>query len=385
MGGTALQDVRKLQGYSVNEVIRLLLGRAETLNIPVMSATSLKTKISRWENGHERVSEPYRRLFRDIYGRTNEELGFPPEVEDEETGELLARLAVARTLDGATVEIFRQQINNARHIDRRYGAITVLDQLRATIKQIESLLGYSTTRGHRELLAGILTEASALAGWEALDRNAIRQAWDHHERAKAAALEASSPTLYAHSCAQQAFILIDLGETAAAVGQLADARDCAERSTPALLRAWLAAAHGEGLAAAGERDHALRAFDTAAALLPTDPEDPNSPSSSSPEPTSTAGAATPSPASANATQSNASPTPYPAYPPPSSAPEPQCSWISPTPTPQPATETPPCTTPGKPNNSHPRSNPTANYAGSPPSSSHPGLPTPRETANKRQQ
>jgi len=161
MTATALQAVRKLQGYSANEVIRLLLRRAETLNIPVMSATSLKTKISRWENGHERVSEPYRRLFRDIYGRTNEELGFPPEPEDEETGELLARLTVVRTLDGATVEIFRQQINNARHIDRRYGAITVLDQLRATIKQVESLLGYSTTRGHRELLAGILTEASA--------------------------------------------------------------------------------------------------------------------------------------------------------------------------------------------------------------------------------
>lgn len=90
-------------------------------------------------------------------------------------------------------------------------------------------------------------------------------------------MEASSPTLYAHSSAQQAFILIDLGETAAAVDQLADARHHAESSTPALLRAWLAAAHGEGLAAAGVRDHALRAFDTAAALLPTDPEDPELP------------------------------------------------------------------------------------------------------------
>jgi tetratricopeptide (TPR) repeat protein len=44
-----------------------------------------------------------------------------------------------------------------------------------------------------------------------------------------------------------------------------------------LLRAWLAAAHGEGLAAAGRRDDALRAFDAAGGLLPSDPVDPSLP------------------------------------------------------------------------------------------------------------
>ena len=40
------------------------------------------------------------------------------------------------------------------------------------------------------------------------------------------------------------------------------------------MSAWLAAAHGETLAAAGNRDDALRAFDDAQALLPSDPVDP---------------------------------------------------------------------------------------------------------------
>ena len=40
------------------------------------------------------------------------------------------------------------------------------------------------------------------------------------------------------------------------------------------MSAWLAAAHGETLAAAGNRDGALRAFDDAQALLPADPVDP---------------------------------------------------------------------------------------------------------------
>src|SRR3954452_10779310 len=265
-GKTKLQEVRNELGYSAATVATLLTRRAHALQIPIMSPASLKTKLSRWENGHEAVGlSEYRRLFRDIYGRTNEELGFPAE-DDDEAEELLAHLSIARTVDTGTVELFRQQVEQARHVDRRFGGITVLDQLRSHIQQIQELLGFSTLRGQREALAGVLTEASSLAGWEALDPNAIRQAWDHHERAKAGAREAGSTVLLAHAIAQQAFILIDLGQFAQAVEQLAEARTLAKHEAPALLRAWLASAHGEGLAVAGQRDEALRAFDAADSL-----------------------------------------------------------------------------------------------------------------------
>jgi transcriptional regulator with XRE-family HTH domain len=274
MTATRLQAVRKQIGYSAAAVIDMMLKRADVLNLPVMTATSLKTKLSNWENGHESVSLPmYRRLFREIYGRTNDELGFPPDSEDDEADELRARLAVARAVDADTIELFRQQVDNARRVDHRFGGVTVLDQLRSHIKQIEGLLTNSTSYGRRQALASVLTDAATLAGWQALDRAAIRQAWDLHEKAKAAAREAGSPVLLAHATAQQAFILIDIGEFAAAAEQLADARALAEHTAPPLLRTWLAAAHGEGLAAVGQRDDSLRAFDAASALLPSDPVD----------------------------------------------------------------------------------------------------------------
>ena len=71
-------------------------------------------------------------------------------------------------------------------------------------------------------------------------------------------------------------MLIDLDETTttAAVDQLAHARSIANGAAAPLLRAWLAAAHGETLAAAGQANDAQRAFDTASSLLPTDPVDP---------------------------------------------------------------------------------------------------------------
>jgi tetratricopeptide (TPR) repeat protein len=271
---TSLQTVRRHLGYTAAQVIDLLARRAETLNLPIANRASLKTKLSRWENGKEQPSEIYRRLFREIYGRTNAELGFPDDPEeDPEAAELRTRLAVARTVDRETVDIFRRQVDHARHIDRRFGGLTQLDQLRTQLDHVHQLLTYRAGP-QRPALAGVLVEASTLAGWQALDRAALGQAWTHYERAKTAAREADSPALLAHATAEQAFVLLDLDETTAAVEQLAHARSIAHGTTASLLRAWLAAAHGETLAAAGHADDAQRAFDTANALLPVDPVDP---------------------------------------------------------------------------------------------------------------
>lgn len=275
MHATKLKAARSHLGYKAAEVITMLQQRARANRVDIMSETSLKTKLSRWENGHDAVSEEkYRRLFREIYGRTSEELGFPPEEHDEDADELRSRLAIARTVDAGAVDAFRRQVENARHIDRRYGGVTALEQLRKHIDQVETMLSHSIIAGHRAALAGVLTEASTLAGWQSLDRNAAGQAWSHYERAKTAARESGSVGLLAHATAEQAFVLIDIGETALAAEQLDGARALADHATSPLLRAWLAAAHGEGLAALGQRDEALRAFDDADSLLPVEAADP---------------------------------------------------------------------------------------------------------------
>lgn len=271
---TSLQAVRRQLDYTGAQVIDLLARRADALNLPIANKASLKTKLSRWENGKEQPSQIYRRLFREVYGRTNAELGFPDEPEeDPEAAELRSRLAMARSVDLETVVVFRHQVDHARHIDRRFGALTQLDTLRTQIDQVQQLLAYRAGP-QRPALARALVEASTLAGWQALDRAALGQAWTHYERAKTAARETESPALLAHATAEQAFVLIDLDETTAAVDQLAYARTITNGGTTPLLGAWLAAAHGETLAAVGHADHARRAFDTASGLLPADPIDP---------------------------------------------------------------------------------------------------------------
>jgi hypothetical protein len=275
---TKLQATRKQLGYSATDTIALLTSRAKKHGIPIMSVLSLKTKLSRWENGHEGVGLPeYRRLFREIYGRTNTELGFPPENVDAEAEELRARLAAARTTDAATVEAFRQQVEHTRRIDRQFGGLTQLDQLRHQMDQVTELLEYSVGGAHRAELAAVLADAGALAGWQALDRNAHDQAWHHYERATLAAHEAGSIPELAHAVAGKAFVLIDLGETDLAAQHAEYARELAGPAQPPLLRTWLAAAHGETLAAAAAGPAARRAFDTADQLLPAEPHNPAMP------------------------------------------------------------------------------------------------------------
>jgi tetratricopeptide (TPR) repeat protein len=219
------------------------------------------------------------RLLEHIFGMTVAELLAAPGRTDQQdlATELRQRLGASGRIDDAVIGLLREQLNALRRVDRQLGAIVAYDEVTAKAAQIAVLHSHSLSSGTRVKLAALLAELSTLAGWEALDRSAVTQAWEHHEHAKRAAHEANSSILLAHSLAQQAVVLTDVGECHAAIEQLAEARRVARRSAPALLRSWLAAAYGEGLAAAGRRNDALRAFDVAHALLPSDQVDPELP------------------------------------------------------------------------------------------------------------
>lgn len=159
------------------------------------------------------------------------------------------------------------QIETTRRLDRRFGAATLIEPLRLHIDHVETLFTHTTTGATVRALAAVLTEAHALATWQVLDLGRLTDAWHHSRRACDTARVAESPAMLAHALAEQTVILAEAGHTAESA-ELADhARGTGALSSP-LLRSWLAAAHGEALAAHGHRDACLRAFDDAAQLLP---------------------------------------------------------------------------------------------------------------------
>jgi hypothetical protein len=194
--------------------------------------------------------------------------------DDEDPATELRRLLhAARRIDRSTITLLHQQLDAIRRLDRQLGAVVVRDELNAKIRQVQRLTAYSLAPGTREPLAGLLSEMHTLAGWQALDLGDVTRSWQHYEHSRSAAAQSNSIPHESHAAAEQAFVLIDGGATGDAVDLLDNARRRADTAASLVLQAWLAAAHGEALAAHGDQTASLHAYERAAELLPKDPID----------------------------------------------------------------------------------------------------------------
>lgn len=217
-----------------------------------------------------RVRPATARLLERIFGTSIDKLLSSPlrQVDDDSAAELRQRLDTSRRVDKAIIDLLHEQLTNIRRLDRQLGAPVVYDEVGTKIAQVTGLSSYCLSPDIRANLATLLAELCMLAGWQALDIRNSTESWQYYEQAKAAATESGSTTFRAHTTAQQAFVLIDIDKPADAADLLANSRAQADKCSPPLLRSWLAAAHGEALAANGQRAESLNAFDSAAALLP---------------------------------------------------------------------------------------------------------------------
>lgn len=186
-----------------------------------------------------------------------------------ESAEVARLVALAARVDQETLDLLASQVENTRRLDRRFGAATLFGALRLHAQHVEQLLTHATDTRIRRSLAAVLVDAHTLAGWQSLDRGEVVKAWWHYGAACDAARITESTALHAHALAKQAVVLADIGRTTEGARMSSHARSLGASGT-AMLRTWLAAAHGEALAAAGEHAASLRAFDEAAAAMPPD-------------------------------------------------------------------------------------------------------------------
>src|ERR1035441_10179797 len=170
---------------------------------------------------------------------------------------------LSATLRGV-VRVLQGETDPIRLLDRRLGAPAVAGKLEAHITHIETSLRYSLRPGNRQQLAAVLADASALAGWQAIDMARLPHAWAHFERATAAAREADDPCLLAFAAGEQAYVLLDLHRPAEALAMVRAAYAETHQAIPHQVRGWLRAAEAEMAAAAGQEAACRTALDHAA-------------------------------------------------------------------------------------------------------------------------
>jgi transcriptional regulator with XRE-family HTH domain len=199
---------------------------------------------------------------RQIPSRTPSRSSAPP--SSGQDADLLRQITAAGRIDGTVVRVLQGETDNIRLLDRRLGAPAVTGKLEAHIGHIETSLRYSLRPGNRQLLARALADASALAGWQAIDMSRLTRAWAHFERATAAAREAGDPCLLAFAAGEQAYVLLDLHRPAEALAMVRAAYAETSAAIPHQVRSWLRAAEAEMAAAAGEESACRHALDNAA-------------------------------------------------------------------------------------------------------------------------
>ena len=187
-------------------------------------------------------------------------LSIPPAHDSE----LLQQITAAKGIDGTVISVLQSETDAIRLLDRRMGAPAVAGKLEAHISHLETSLCYSLRPGNRQQLASVLADASALAGWQAIDMGRLPQAWEHFERATRAAREAGDNCLLAFSAGEQAYVLLELHRPGDALAMVQAAYEETHAAVPHQIRGWLRAAEAEMAAAAGQEAVCRRVLDLAA-------------------------------------------------------------------------------------------------------------------------
>lgn len=259
--GSALRTERAARGWSLSDAAREIGALAARTGRQVASPASLRTQLSRWENGRVAADADSLALLAELYGR--QDLRARGEGDPESPSASAAdrlRVAVARAdaVDDATLDLLRAQLALSAELDATLGAAGAGTAVAAQIDQLDATSVHTTDPARRRVVAGLLAQAALLGGWQALDQDDPEVAFTRHRRALDAARLADVPALAGQALAGCASALLSVDLPGAAEALLAEAPPSGAGA------AWVRIARAEIRMSRGERADAARLYDDAA-------------------------------------------------------------------------------------------------------------------------
>ncbi|MEJ8281827.1 hypothetical protein [Pseudonocardia spirodelae] len=197
--GGGLRAARRRRGWSQAEAARALAGLAAGRGGSARAA-SLKTQLSRWENGHATPDPAHRALLAELYGDSPAALGLEPGPAVDGADRLRAALARAAAVGGPELALLRDQWAATAGLDDRIGAPEAVAAVRG---QLRGLAAHATGAAVVAALAGLLAVAALRAGDHARDDGAPDRAWEAYLEAETAGLRAGDATVVAGARARR--------------------------------------------------------------------------------------------------------------------------------------------------------------------------------------
>jgi tetratricopeptide (TPR) repeat protein len=253
---TPLQAARLEIGWKQAQTIRALKQAAADEGVTIASERSLKTMVSRWENGHD-VPDPLdQRLLCRVYGQTSEELGF---VRAERDALEVPRVSPA--VGPEMVHYFRNVFVEHLRADNLMGPHHLVDVVRAQATLLDKMLPNSRSAIRRDLLS-LAFRYNELAGWLYQDAGNPDAAMRYSDRAMEYAVELGEARETAYVLMRKADIAGDLDNPDRVIGLTEAALRAAGDGDPRL-KALVLRLRGRAHAQQGNVGECVRALDGA--------------------------------------------------------------------------------------------------------------------------
>lgn len=254
MAKSRLRAARENRGWSQSRMVHELMRAAHETGVTLPSAVTMKTAISRWENGHRVPEEFYRQLFRVVFGLTDFDLGFAPMV----LSTAVPGADELPAVEAGTLAQFEAILAGYTALDHLAGHRPLLVAVTDQAGFLEARARWATGR-HRGGLLTLVGRYAEFAGWlhqEAGDHDAA-MAWT--DRALDAAHELDDPRALAYVLHRKSNIATSAGRPGPGLG-LADAALRRPVELPGSLRAVALRQRAIALALLGDRSGCDRAL-----------------------------------------------------------------------------------------------------------------------------
>jgi transcriptional regulator with XRE-family HTH domain len=253
---TPLQAARYSLGWKQARVLTVLTAQAKTESIAIATQASLKTMLSRWENGTGQPDPTYQRLFCQIYDREPEELGF-----QGTTGQL-SRMRVAPTVQIETVEYFSAVFDQHVRADQLLGPRHLVDAVRAQAELLDRILPDAQPGPIRDELFRLSCSYNEFAGWLYQDAGDTDNAMLFSDRAMERALALDDPTNSVYLLMRKSNIASDRGRADRALNLATAAAQMMHKVAPRV-RALALVQQARAYALRGDAENCVRSLDAA--------------------------------------------------------------------------------------------------------------------------
>src|SRR4051794_8441756 len=264
---TKLQAARRAEGWPQARLMMLMKAMAPQADLRLPSEASLKTELSRWENGHKTPEACYRKLFRIIYGLTDEELGFP--TDSASLVPCLALPVFSHPVVDYYARMFRDHIRADSQMGPRYVLPVVEQQVKTLVPLVRELRGED-----RRSAVDLVCRYEEFLGWLYQDSGQPELAVAWTSRAHDLGLELSDPRTTSYLLMRRSNIATDAGDPAQALA-LAEAALREHAGVNGSTKAVILRQKANACAALGDERGCASAIDAAFEALALPDESPD--------------------------------------------------------------------------------------------------------------